>query len=230
MVPYTAWLGNFDFENRATRSTVKTAVLPSFRVTATESPRRSAPRRLKTAGSRSQVTWPAMTAGPSSPGVALLVNQPARDGSFGTSMAPSASSPRCTSFERTSILGIDTDTGSDSGSTSPLVRSRTSDRAVAAADRRAVGSGVLGDGCATSTSEGAAAGTGSGLGGAASAAPISRTPAVPSPTAIVARARRPGGQRGVVVIGGGEPPLRGPGGSPGPAAVARGRRDRDGDR
>ena len=45
MAPYTSWLGNCAFENRATRVTVKSAVFPSFRVTLTRSPCCSRPRR-----------------------------------------------------------------------------------------------------------------------------------------------------------------------------------------
>src|SRR5215216_7675754 len=85
-----------------------------------------------------------MTAGPSAPGAGPRENQPAKAGSCGTSIDPATSSPRSTNSDRTPRLGTDIATGWDSGSTKPVVRSRTSSRLVLGVGRTGVGVDALG--------------------------------------------------------------------------------------
>src|SRR5688572_27621010 len=65
----------------------------------------------KTPGEPSQSTWPAMIAGPSSPGVGAPVYQPAGKPSGGTSSEPSDCNPRSISPESTPMAGIPILTG-----------------------------------------------------------------------------------------------------------------------
>src|SRR5829696_5666439 len=58
-------------------------------------------------------TWPEITAGPSWPGMAPPVNQPARPWSPATCMVPSAFGPSRTSRPDTPMAGISTRTGGD---------------------------------------------------------------------------------------------------------------------
>ena len=92
--PKTARVGNSDFSYFATCVTSNTATRSSSRATSTRSPRRSSASRKKTPGTWFQVTWPAMTAGPSSPGVGPRRYQPAIAGSSGTCIAPRSSIPK----------------------------------------------------------------------------------------------------------------------------------------
>lgn len=87
------------------------------------------------------MTCPEMTAGPSAPGVGPRENQPARAGSCGTSIAPSLSSPRSTSLDRTPILGMDTATGALIGVLMVTITELTSPHRLV---RPLLGVGVLG--------------------------------------------------------------------------------------
>src|SRR5829696_925259 len=72
--------------------------------------RRTGPRRP---GPVLESTWPEITAGPSWPGMAPPVNQPARPWSPATCMVPSAFGPSRTSRPDTPMAGISTRTGGD---------------------------------------------------------------------------------------------------------------------
>lgn len=96
-------------------STRNTAVLPSLRSTKTSLPGLSRARSKKTPRSEFQAIWPAMTAGPISPGVGDCEYQPAGFAGGGTCSEPSFLSPRSINVESTPIVGIRSLTGTDRG-------------------------------------------------------------------------------------------------------------------
>ena len=134
------------------------------------------------------MTCPAMTAGPSAPGEGPREYQPTSAGR-GVSITPRLS-PRGTSFDRTPILGIDTETGSDSGRTNPLIWSRRSVLSARSGVRSEVGWLGLGDVDGMLCPFGAPVNAEPGVDGLASPAHTSTAPITASPTAIKALTSR----------------------------------------
>ena len=130
-----------------------------------------------------------MTAGPSAPGEGPREYQPTSAGR-GVSITPRLS-PRGTSFDRTPILGIDTETGSDSGRTNPLIWSRRSVLSARPGARSGVGwLGLGGDVDGILCPFGAPVKAEPGVDGLASPAHTSTAPITASPTAIKALTSR----------------------------------------
>ena len=92
--------------------TIKDATLPSARSIIILSPITIRLRRKKTPGPF-QSMCPAMTEGPSSPGVGDPVYQPAGNPFGGTSRLPSSSSPNLINDESTPMAGIKIRVGSE---------------------------------------------------------------------------------------------------------------------
>src|SRR5665647_2738472 len=112
MFPNTTSVGNRSFGNWLTRVTRNTGLLPSARVTVTRSPGFMSRSLKKTPGPFMSI-WPAMIAGPSSPGVGPPVYQPAGKPPGGTSKDPSARRPSFIRVESTPIALICRRTGND---------------------------------------------------------------------------------------------------------------------
>jgi hypothetical protein len=130
-----------------------------------------------------------MTAGPRAPGVAPRVNQPATGGG-GVSISPFGSSPSLTNFDWTPIFGIDRATGSDSGSTKPVILSRTSLRSAGAVGGSGFGFGASGEADDRLSAVGAPPTADSDVDGLVSAAHTSTAPMMANPTAIQTRPNR----------------------------------------